>query len=89
MSMYLGLIDELLRPDLLVLGGGLPTWAGDAISLVTAPCPLRLARLGDEAGMIGAALAFDAGGDLTKVDWRAGLMASATRTSLLMREAAR
>ncbi len=53
---YLEAVDLLLRPDLIVLGGGIVN-AFDAFrDQLTPPCPLVPAALGDLAGIVGAAL---------------------------------
>ncbi len=55
MSSYLALVDELLRPDLMILGGGVIDAAPSFWGMLDAPCELRPARLRNEAGIIGAA----------------------------------
>lgn len=58
-------IDSLVAafgPEVVILGGGLGASAASALERVAAPspwfqCPVTAARLGDEAGVIGAALA--------------------------------
>jgi polyphosphate glucokinase len=53
---YLALVDELFSPDLLVIGGGIVKYADEFMSLLRATAPLRVAALGNEAGIVGAAL---------------------------------
>jgi polyphosphate glucokinase len=54
---YLDAIDLLLRPDLFVLGGGVVNAWAEYRELLRPACPLVPARLGDRAGILGAALA--------------------------------
>jgi polyphosphate glucokinase len=55
-SDYLTLVDELLRPDRIVIGGGLIADAASFWHLLRPPCPLVPARLGNDAGIVGAAV---------------------------------
>lgn len=57
---YLTLVDELLRPDLIILGGGITEARSAFWDLLRSPCPLVPAALGTRAGIVGAALAADA-----------------------------
>jgi polyphosphate glucokinase len=54
-SEYLGIIDLLLRPDLLVIGGGVVNAWDRFAGLLRSPCELVPAALGDAAGIVGAA----------------------------------
>ena len=54
-SEYLALVDELLRPDLLVLGGGVLAAYEQFWGLLRFPCPTLPAALGNRAGIAGAA----------------------------------
>lgn len=55
-SRYLDTIDLLLRPDLFVLGGGVVNAFDQFHDLLRSPVPLVPAKLGDVAGIVGAAL---------------------------------
>lgn len=50
-------LDRLLWPDLVVLGGGLSKKADRFVPLLDVPPPVMAARLQNEAGIVGAALA--------------------------------
>ena len=52
---FLWHVDSLLRPDLVVIGGGASDAWPQFGSLLRAPCEIRPARLGSAAGVIGAA----------------------------------
>lgn len=54
-SDYLAIVDELLRPDLLVLGGGVLAVRERFWHLLRFPCPTVPAALGNTAGIVGAA----------------------------------
>jgi len=56
-SRYVNLIDELLHPALVVIGGGVSAQSGAFWSFLETTCPVRPAALGNEAGLVGAALA--------------------------------
>jgi polyphosphate glucokinase len=53
---YLAMLDALFCPDLIVLGGGIAKNADEFMPLLRARAPLRVAALGNEAGIIGAAM---------------------------------
>lgn len=53
---YLGMLDDLFSPDLFVIGGGIVKHADDFTSLLRPKAPLRVAALGNQAGVVGAAL---------------------------------
>lgn len=55
-SRYLAQVDLLLRPSLIVLGGGVVNAFDQFRDALRPPCPLVPARLGDRAGIVGAAL---------------------------------
>lgn len=55
-SSYLALVDELLRPDLMILGGGLLGSAPSFWDLLDVACEIRPAQLRNEAGIVGAAV---------------------------------
>jgi polyphosphate glucokinase len=55
-SAYLTEIDELLRPDLMILGGGVVGSASSFWDHLDVPCEVRPAQLGSDAGIVGAAL---------------------------------
>ena len=54
---YLNVLESLLWPELIVLGGGVSKKADDWLPLLRTRTPLELAVLRNEAGIIGAALA--------------------------------
>lgn len=54
---YLAELDELLSPDLIVIGGGIAKKADAFLPLLRSQAPLRVAALGNEAGIVGAAMA--------------------------------
>ena len=53
---YLAIVEDLFSPDLLVVGGGIVKHADDYMHLLRTTTPLRMAALGNEAGIVGAAL---------------------------------
>lgn len=55
-SEYLEELHMLLQPELIILGGGGAHKAENFLHLLKAPCPIHIARLGNDAGVIGAAL---------------------------------
>lgn len=64
-SEYLATVDELLRPELIVIGGGVTEAPERFWHLLRASCPLAPATLGNRAGIAGAArFAADATRDL-------------------------
>lgn len=54
-SDYLAVVDELLRPDLLVIGGGIVAARETFWDELRFPCPTVPAVLGNTAGIVGAA----------------------------------
>ena len=56
-SAYLEELHLLLQPELIILGGGGAHKSDHFLHLLKAPCPIHIARLGNDAGVIGAALA--------------------------------
>lgn len=54
-SDYLAIVDELLRPDLLVIGGGVVAAREAFWDELRLPCPTVPAVLGNTAGIVGAA----------------------------------
>lgn len=54
-SSYLAQIDELLRPDLMILGGGVIESAPSFWGLLDVACEIRPAQLRNDAGIVGAA----------------------------------
>jgi polyphosphate glucokinase len=54
-SDYLAVVDELLRPDLLVIGGGVVAAREAFWDELRLPCPTLPAVLGNTAGIVGAA----------------------------------
>lgn len=57
LSEFLGLVDRMLRPDLLIVGGGVSEAWPEYEALLRSPCPVRRATLGSAAGVVGAAAA--------------------------------
>lgn len=53
---YLEELHMLLQPELIILGGGGAHNAQHFLHLLKAPCPIHIAQLGNDAGVIGAAL---------------------------------
>lgn len=54
---YLGEIHATLWPEQILLGGGGAHKSAEFLHLLRAPCPVRVAHLGNDAGILGAALA--------------------------------
>lgn len=54
---YLALVEQLFSPDLIIIGGGIAKRPDDFLSLLEARAPVRVAALGNEAGIVGAAMA--------------------------------
>lgn len=57
---YLTQLHEILWPDLIVIGGGMAKHADKFLDRVDPGCEVRIAELGNLAGIVGAALAADA-----------------------------
>jgi polyphosphate glucokinase len=53
---YLRTLERLLAPDLIVIGGGVSEDSDEWFHLLTTRAPLERARLGNNAGIVGAAL---------------------------------
>jgi polyphosphate glucokinase len=53
---YLALLDQLFSPDLIVIGGGIAKQPDDFLPLLETRAPIRVAALGNEAGIVGAAM---------------------------------
>jgi len=53
---YLELVERLLWPDLILIGGGISKRADEFLPLIDLRTPLRPARLRNQAGIVGAAL---------------------------------
>jgi polyphosphate glucokinase len=53
---YLALVEHLFSPDLIVIGGGIAAKPESFVSLLTTTAPVRVATLGNAAGIVGAAL---------------------------------
>src|SRR4051794_11653897 len=53
---YLAMVEQLFSPDLIVIGGGIAKQPDDYLSLLETRAPLRVAALGNEAGIVGAAM---------------------------------
>jgi polyphosphate glucokinase len=56
-SRYLNVLENLIWPELYVLGGGVSKKADNWLPLLKTRTPVELARLRNSAGIIGAALA--------------------------------
>jgi polyphosphate glucokinase len=56
-SLFLQEMDRLVSPDLIVLGGGVSENFAQFQPYLRASCPISNAQLGNNAGLIGAALA--------------------------------
>lgn len=56
-SAYLTEVHNTLWPEQILLGGGGAHQSEHFLHLLHAPCPVRIAHLGNEAGILGAALA--------------------------------
>ena len=52
----------MLWPELIVIGGGVVKHADKYIDLISPGCEVRIAELGNLAGIVGAALMADASG---------------------------
>lgn len=57
LNRYLSRLQELLWPDLIVLGGGIVKRADRFFDRIDPGCEVRIAQLGNDAGIVGAALA--------------------------------
>jgi polyphosphate glucokinase len=53
---YLALVEDLFSPELIVIGGGIDKHPDDFMPLLHTTAPLRIAALGNTAGMVGAAM---------------------------------
>lgn len=56
---YLHLLNSYIWPDLIIIGGGVSRKASRFLPLLTLPTPIVPARLLNDAGIIGAALAYE------------------------------
>jgi polyphosphate glucokinase len=56
-NQYLALVDELLAPDLIVIGGGIDRLQDKWLPLLSARAPIKVATLGNNAGIVGAGMA--------------------------------
>jgi polyphosphate glucokinase len=54
---YLGRLHELIWPELIVIGGGIAKHAEKFLDRIDPDCEVRVAELGNLAGIVGAALA--------------------------------
>jgi polyphosphate glucokinase len=54
---YLALVEKLFWPDLIVVGGGIAKQPDDWLPLLETRAPVRVAALGNLAGIVGAAMA--------------------------------
>ena len=54
-NQYLSIVESLFWPELIVIGGGITKTSADWLPLLQARAPLRVATLGNEAGIVGAA----------------------------------
>ena len=54
---YLAELEELFSPDLFVVGGGIAKKPDQFLPLLKTRAPVRVAALGNEAGIVGAAMA--------------------------------
>lgn len=59
---YLTQLHKVLWPELIVIGGGVAKDADQFLDRLSPGCEVRMAELGNLAGMVGAALAADAAG---------------------------
>lgn len=53
---YLAMVEDLFSPDLIVIGGGIVKYADDFTRLLRTTAPLSVAALGNQAGIVGAAM---------------------------------
>lgn len=60
-SRYLTVFENLLWPDLIVVGGGVSKKAGKWVPLLTVRTPIAVASLQNHAGIVGAAVAANKG----------------------------
>ena len=56
-TQYLALVEELFSPDLIVIGGGIDRVQDKWLPLLKAHAPIKVATLGNNAGIVGAAMA--------------------------------
>jgi polyphosphate glucokinase len=59
---YLTHLHRVLWPELIVIGGGVVKHADKYLDLISPGCEVRIAELGNLAGIVGAALMADASG---------------------------
>jgi polyphosphate glucokinase len=59
LDVYLTRLHDLLWPELIVIGGGVVKHADKFLDLVDPGCAIRVAELGNLAGIVGAALVVD------------------------------
>jgi polyphosphate glucokinase len=59
---YLRHLDALLWPDLILIGGGVSKKADKFLPLIKVRCPVKPAKLLNDAGIVGAALATSTAG---------------------------
>jgi polyphosphate glucokinase len=57
---YLTTLHHILWPELIVIGGGVAKHADSFVHLLDPGCELRIAELGNLAGIVGAALTAEA-----------------------------
>jgi polyphosphate glucokinase len=60
---YLTHLHSVLWPELIVIGGGVVKHADKFLDLISPGCEVRIAELGNLAGIVGAALMADAAGE--------------------------
>jgi polyphosphate glucokinase len=65
---YLAQLHEILRPDLIVIGGGIVKHSDKFLDRIDPDCEVRVAELGNLAGIVGAAIAADAHIPATAID---------------------
>jgi polyphosphate glucokinase len=53
---YLAMVEGLFSPDLIVIGGGIDKSSADWLHLLQTQAPLKVAALGNQAGIVGAAM---------------------------------
>jgi len=65
---YLGRLHELIWPELIVIGGGIAKHADKFLDRIDPDCEVRVAELGNLAGIVGAALAAAAHSPMATTD---------------------
>lgn len=55
---FLNIMSDMLSPDCIIIGGGVSSSSSSFFKFINTPCELLSAKMGNDAGIIGAALAY-------------------------------